>query len=56
MVNTFYKKPNGEYFRFEPGRMKKSSCDKKYVLCDFQGKEIKSKPKAKKDKVDNGKE
>ena len=52
----FYRKPNGEYFKYEPGRMKKSSCDKKYVECDFQGKDLKPKPKAKakKDVVDNG--
>ena len=54
--NMFYRKPNGEYFKYEPGRMKKSSCDKKYVECDFQGKDLKPKPKAKakKDVVDNG--
>ena len=41
MSNVFYKKPNGEVFRFELGRMKKSSCDAKYVLCDASGKEVK---------------
>ena len=46
MENVFYRKPNGEYFRYEPGRMKKSSCDQKYVLCDVSGKESpKKEPK-----------
>ena len=54
MTNVFYKKPNGEVFLYEAGRMKKSSCDQKYVLCDANGKDIKPKPKAKKDVVDNG--
>ena len=40
-MSIFYKKPNGEVFKFEAGKMKKSSCDAKFVLCDVSGKEIK---------------
>ena len=36
----FYKKNDGEVFKFEVGKMKKSSCDAKFVLCDASGKEI----------------
>ena len=43
MAKIFYKKPNGEVLLYEPGRMKKSSCDKKYVLCDGSGKELPKK-------------
>lgn len=41
MSDVFYKKPNGDVFKFQLGRMKKESCDKKFVLCDSNGKEIK---------------
>ena len=40
MADVYYKKPNGEVFRYAPGRMKKSSCDSKYTLCDINGKAI----------------
>ena len=43
MANVFYKKPNGEVFKFEAGRMKKSSCDSKYTPCDAAGKELAKK-------------
>lgn len=43
MPDTYYKKPNGEIFKFERGRMKKSSCELKYTKCDKNGKEIKPK-------------
>ena len=46
MADVFYKKPNGEVFKYEPGRMKKSSCDSKYTLCDAKGKEVKVEKKA----------
>ena len=46
MADIYYKKPNGEVFRYEPGRMKKDSCDKKYTLCDKNGKAV-QKPKKK---------
>jgi len=43
---TYYKKPDGEVFLFQAGKMKKSSCDRKFVLCDASGNEIKKeKPK-----------
>ena len=41
MADVYYKKPNGEVFKFEPGRMQKHSCDEKYALCDKGGKAIK---------------
>ena len=41
MADVFYKKPSGEVFKYQAGRMKKSSCDEKYTLCDIKGKEIK---------------
>ena len=40
MAHIYYKKPNGEVFRYEPGRMVKSSCDSKFTLCDAKGKAI----------------
>ena len=46
MADIYYKKPNGEVFRYEPGRMRKDSCDKKYTLCDKNGKAV-QKPKKK---------
>ena len=46
MTYIYYKKPNGEVFKYQAGRMKKSSCDKKYILCDANGKAI-TKPKKK---------
>ena len=55
MSNVFYKKPNGEVFRFELGRMKKSSCDAKYVLCDASGKEVKQEAPKKASKKKEGK-
>ena len=45
MADVYYKKPNGEVFRYAPGRMKKSSCDSKYTLCDIKGKVIKKEEK-----------
>ena len=45
MADVFYKKPNGEVFKYEAGRMKKSSCDSKYTLCSANGKEIKKETK-----------
>tara|TARA_R100001594_G_C3881359_1_gene226034 strand:+ start:183 stop:368 length:186 start_codon:yes stop_codon:yes gene_type:complete len=61
MSRIYYKKPNGEIFEFVAGRVQKSSCDKKYIMCDADGKEIKAAPKkevkkAKKEpEVKNGK-
>ena len=43
MAEVYYKKPNGEIFKYQAGRMKKASCDSKYTLCDAIGKEIKDK-------------
>jgi len=48
MSDTYYKKPNGEVFRYEAGRMKKDSCEAKYTLCDSKGKEIKAEKATKK--------
>ena len=49
MADIFYKKPNGEVFKYEAGRMQKDSCDKKYTLCDAKGKAVvKTKKKAEK--------
>ena len=52
MGAVYYKKPNGEVFKFERGRMKESSCEAKYTLCDISGKEIKKveKKESKKEK------
>ena len=51
MADIFYKKPNGEVIKYAPGRMKKSSCEKKYAKCDSMGKAIEKKaPKKKADK------
>jgi hypothetical protein len=44
-MGTFYKKPNGEVFEFNVQRMVKESCDKKFMLCDKDGKEIKTEVK-----------
>ena len=41
MADSYYKKPDGEVFKFERGRMKESSCDLKYAKCDKNGKEVK---------------
>ena len=46
MADIFYKKPNGEVIKYAPGRMKKSSCDEKYTLCEANGKELKVEKKA----------
>ena len=43
MADVFYKKPSGEVFKYEAGRMKKSSCDSKYTECDAKGKAIEKK-------------
>mgnify|MGYP003148449116 FL=1 len=48
MADVFYKKPNGEVFKYEPGRMKKSSCDSKYTECDAKGKAVEKKATTKK--------
>ena len=45
MADIYYKKPNGEVFLYQAGRMKKSSCDSKYTLCDSNGKEVKKETK-----------
>ena len=45
MADVYYKKPNGEVFKYAPGRMKKSSCDEKYKLCDAKGKAVKKETK-----------
>jgi len=45
MAEVYYKKPNGEVFKYQAGRMKKSSCDSKYTLCDANGKEVKVEKK-----------
>ena len=45
MADVFYKKPSGEVFKYQAGRMKKSSCDEKYTLCDKGGKAIKKETK-----------
>ena len=41
MADIYYKKPNGEIFKYMQGKMVKASCDKKFVLCNADGKEIK---------------
>ena len=41
MADIYYKKPSGEIFKYMQGKMVKASCDKKFVLCDADGKEIK---------------
>ena len=46
MADVYYKKPNGEVFKYQAGRMKKSSCDEKYTLCSIDGKEVKAEKKA----------
>ena len=46
MAEVYYKKSNGEVFKYQAGRMKKSSCDEKYTLCDLNGKEAKVTKKA----------
>ena len=46
MAEVYYKKPNGEVFKYQAGRMKKSSCDSKYTLCDIGGKAVKVEKKA----------
>ena len=46
MADVYYKKPSGEVFKYQAGRMKKSSCDEKYTLCDLNGKEVKAEKKA----------
>ena len=48
MADIYYKKPNGEVFRYEAGRMKKSSCDSKYTECDAKGKTVEKKTTKKK--------
>ena len=45
MAEVYYKKPNGEIFKYQAGRMKKSSCDENYTLCDANGKEVKVEKK-----------
>ena len=45
MADVYYKKPNGEVFKYQAGRMKKSSCDEKYTLCDLNGKAVKIETK-----------
>ena len=54
MSRIYYKKPNGEIFEFVAGRVQRASCDRKYIMCDADGKEIKAAPKkeAKKSKKD----
>ena len=44
-MSEYFKKPNGEVFPFQAGRHKRSSCEKKYILCDINGKEIKKEVK-----------
>ena len=44
-MTEFFKKPNGEVFPYQAGRMKRSSCEEKYTLCDINGKEIKKEVK-----------
>ena len=46
VAEVYYKKPNGEVFKYQAGRMKKSSCDSKYTLCDIGGKATKVEKKA----------
>ena len=45
MADVYYKKPSGEVFKYQAGRMKKSSCDSKYDLCDINGKSVKKETK-----------
>ena len=53
LSRIYYKKPNGEIFEFVAGRVQKASCDKKYIMCDADGNEIKAvKKEAKKSKKD----
>ena len=40
MADVYYKKPSGVVFKYQAGRMRKSSCDEKYTLCDIGGKAI----------------
>tara|TARA_Y100001963_G_C6518656_1_gene325567 strand:- start:308 stop:466 length:159 start_codon:yes stop_codon:yes gene_type:complete len=44
-MSEYFKKPNGEVFPYQPGRMKRSSCEEKYTLCDKEGNEIKKEVK-----------
>ena len=44
-MTDYFKKPNGEVFPYQAGRMKRSSCEAKYTLCDSNGKEIKKEVK-----------
>ena len=46
MAEVYYKKPNGEVFKYQAGRMKKASCDEKYTLCDNKGKAVTVEKKA----------
>ena len=48
MADIYYKKRDGEVFKYQAGRMKKSSCDKKYTECDAKGKAIEKKTTKKK--------
>ena len=48
MADVYYKKPSGEVFKYQAGRMKKSSCDTKYTECDAKGKAIEKKTTKKK--------
>ena len=49
MADVYYKKPNGEVIKYQAGRMKKSSCEIKYTLCDAGGKAVQKKKKKKDD-------
>jgi len=55
MSKIYYKKKDEEVFEYVAGRMKKSSCDSKYIQCDVNGKEIKKVPKEVKKEVKESK-
>tara|TARA_R100001230_G_C5502232_1_gene45823 strand:- start:142 stop:300 length:159 start_codon:yes stop_codon:yes gene_type:complete len=49
-MDIYYKKADGEIFKFERGKMKQSSCDAKFVKCDMNGNPIKEDKKPSKKK------
>ena len=53
-MDIYFKKPDGEIFKFMRGKMALKSCQSKFIECDKSGKEIKKVSK-KKAKVKDGK-
>ena len=45
MKDIYYKKADGEIFKYVAGRMKMASCDQKYTKCDKNGKALAKKKK-----------